>query len=183
MGFLRRAFAPRPRQEWPPLDGPITSWPGQLQLGANLRAVMLDAGRYVVEVVGEGSHQGTIEQAVGGRTIDGALEPDQIAILMPEPANPYDSNAVRVVFPNGGTVGYLSRENAVAYRPAIDRLAAVGKLVACRAAVRGGWDRGPGDRGNFGVKLHMGLPADVMAELEAEPETLIAPWDASKLND
>lgn len=177
MGFLRRVLGGTPTPIWPPA-GPITSWPPEpLKLTTEVSATLLDPGRHTVDVVGEGSHQGTLERVSGGRTENGALNRDHIALLLPEPSNPYDPNAVRVLIPTGGTVGYLSREDAVAYRPAIDRLAAVGKLLGCRASLSGGWDRGPGDRGSFGVRLFLDTPERVTAELEADPGNLRPTWE------
>jgi hypothetical protein len=53
----------------------------------------------------------------------------------------------------GKTVGYLSRENARVYR---DRMMDQGHpsiVTKCTATIRGGWDRGGGDIGYFGVWL------------------------------
>ena len=174
VGFLNRLRG-TPPQPWPP-PGPITSWPREpLKLTTEVTAVLLDPGRQTVDVVGEGSYQGTLERVAGGRTENGALNRDHFALLLPEPSNPYDPNAVRVLIPTGGTVGYLSRENAVAYRPAIERVAAVGKLLGCRASLSGGWDRGSDDRGSFGVRLFLEDPDHVMAEIESDPDNL-RPW-------
>ena len=129
MGFFGRK-KPAP-STWPPA-GPITTWPPEpLRLTTTVAAWEFDPPRQPLEVVGEGSFQGTLERVAQGRNEDGANVRDHAAVLMPEPTNPYDPNAVRVVIPSGGTIGYLSREDALAYRPVIDRLAAVGKLVAC----------------------------------------------------
>jgi hypothetical protein len=177
MGILRRlgGFG---GQKWPP-RGPITTWPGDtmpdhLDVSAYL---FPPVGRSVVDVVGEGFCQGTLEQIGGGKTIDGMRNRDHTALLIPEPANPYDQNAVRVVLVpstpgvSAGRIGYLSREDAVTYRPIIDRLAAGGQVMAARASLQGGWDRGPNDRGMIGVVLHMGTVADCQAELLKEPPT------------
>jgi len=77
----------------------------------------------------------------------------------------------------GGYVGYLSRDDAVAYRPLIDRLAAIGKVVACAASLSGGWDRGGDDRGSFGVLLHLSEPEAAMIELESDPSQLQPVWE------
>ena len=64
-----------------------------------------------------------------------------------------DPKAVRIEI-EGETVGYLSRENARDYRDALRR-AGHPRLAraTCKANIRGGWDRGPDDRGHFGVWL------------------------------
>ena len=72
MAFLRRMMgggqpaAPK----WPP-PGPITSWPGETFSGNMTAYEFPPVGRARVNVVGEGSYQGTLEQLGGGRTIDG----------------------------------------------------------------------------------------------------------------
>jgi HIRAN domain len=171
VSFLRRLVGGQ-HPTWPP-PGPIVNWPdGKVDIRGHLRIVTFDPARKTVDVVGEGSYQGSLERLAGARTIDGAREPDHIAILLPEPNNPYDPNAVRIVVVREGgdaaVIGYLSRGNAVAYRPVIDRLAADGKVAACRASISGGWDRGDGDRGSFGVRLSMGTPDELVAELDAD---------------
>lgn len=177
MGFLRR-LGGSGGQQWPP-RGPITYWPGDTISGRlDVSAYLFPpVGRSRVDVVGEGSYQGTLEQIGGGRTVDGMRNRDHTALLIPEPTNPYDPNAVRVILiPStpgvpAGRIGYLSREDAVAYRPIIDYLARWGKVMAARASLQGGWDRGRNDRGSIGVVLHMGTVADCQAELVKEPPT------------
>ncbi len=172
VSFLKRLFGITPTQStWPP-PGPITSWPvGELKGRLEADALLFEPARKTVNVVGEGSYQGSLERLAGGRTTDGPRDRDHTAILLPEPTNPYDPNAVRVAVltasGDGATIGYLSREDAVDYRPVIDRLAAEGKVAACRASIGGGWDRGSGVRGNFGVRLSMGTPDALMKELDA----------------
>jgi hypothetical protein len=175
VGFLRRVFG---GSGWP-ASGPITSWPGESidPTGMNL-LLMEPGGRARLDVVGESYYQGTLERIAGGRTIDGPRNPDHMAALIPQPANPYDRNAVRaVIVPTKrgeawGMVGHLSREDAVAYRPVIDAVAAVGHVVGCRAYLTGGWDRGGGDRGNIGVVLVLGTPRECADEAAARGVTI-----------
>jgi len=185
VSFLKRLFGgtSAPSTWWPP--GPITTWPvGDLKGKLEVELVLFEPARKTVNVVGEGSYQGSLERLAGGRTIDGPVNRDHSAILMPEPSNPYDPNAVRVVVltasAGGAMIGYLSREDAVAYRPVIDRLAAQGRLAACRASIGGGWDRGSGDRGNFGVRLSVGAPDALMKELD---EIAATSASASRLDE
>ena len=181
MKFLSR-FSPRvPKRR--STAGPITEWPTD-DFRGDVAFVTFDAdNRHTVNVVGEGAYQGTLERIGGGRTINGCRKRDHTVVLLPEPTNRYDSNAVRVAaIPFGGSaasglVGYLSREDAVAYRPRIDRLASVGRLVACAATLQGGWDRGGGDRGHIGVRLHIDSPAGALLELERDPDAMRPPWE------
>lgn len=53
------------------------------------------------------------------------------------------------------TVGYLSRKNAREYRKRLKKAGYQGITATCFAIIVGGWDRGGGDRGHFGVKLDL----------------------------
>jgi hypothetical protein len=183
-GLLERLLT-RSRPIWP-APGPITEWPVG-DFNAQISIVLFDADKpHAIDVVGESAYQGTLERIGGGRTVDGCRERDHTAVLLPEPSNRYDRNAVRVVaIPWGssqasGLVGYLSREDAVAYRPVIDRLAEVGRLAASAISLTGGWDRGGGDRGHIGVRLHIDTPTGLMKELESDPACLWPAWETPR---
>jgi hypothetical protein len=68
--------------------------------------------------------------------------------------NPYDSLAVRVEI-RGCIVGHLSRENAREYRRQLKKAGHPALTASCKALIVGGWDRGGGDRGHFGVRLDL----------------------------
>jgi hypothetical protein len=110
-------------------------------------------GDYFTDVVGESHYQPWIERVVGGRTGESA-EHYTDADLVLEDANPHDPKAVRVDV-HGGTVGYLSREDARAYRRWVTATHGRPMGATCPAVIVGGWDRGGGDRGHFGVKLDL----------------------------
>lgn len=103
--------------------------------------------------MGESNYQRALEAICGGRCRDG-WELKKQAELVLEDSNPHDSRAVRVDI-EGRTVGYLSRRFAKGFR---DRLA-LQKLpegpYSCPAIIVGGWDRGGGDVGHFGVRLDL----------------------------
>ena len=113
-------------------------------------------GMFACEVVGESHYQDAIEFVAGGRK----PEPARMKVtanLVCEHDNPHDKNAVRVDI-CGRTVGYLDRATAKSYRAQIEQQG-VGRLtLSADALIVGGWDRGNGDRGHFGVKLD--LPID-----------------------
>lgn len=169
MGFLKRLLGENSAPSWPP-PGPITSWPGDFRLASDLESLVLAQASHTVDVVGEASYRPALDLLAGGRTPDGATNADHTALLLPEPSNEHDPNAVRVFLITGSDgdaslVGYLSREDAVAYRPVIDHLAADGRLAVCRASIAGGWDRGQEDRGSFRVQLSLNTPAEILHEL------------------
>ena len=170
MGFLKNLFGGSP-QPWPP-PGPITTWPVSDKFDLQGDAFIFDRSLdRRVEVVGESYRQPGIEQVAGGRTRDGAKVADHTALLLPEPTNPDDPNAVRVfVIPSqGGTAmlaGYLTKgTDSIDYRPVIDRLAAMGRLTMCHASLQGGWDR----HISFGVVLWIESPWRLMADIDAAP--------------
>jgi len=58
-----------------------------------------------------------------------------------------------VVWIDEFVVGRLRREDAVHLSATIDEACARGGPVICKAVIRGGWDRGGGEIGLFGVAL------------------------------
>ncbi len=108
----------------------------------------------VVDVVGESAHQGELLALVGGRRTWGGAHRRELAQLVAERDNPFDPHAVAVLI-DGRIVGHLPRETARAYRPLIDRAIAAAGTATCLADIRGGWERGHGDVGRFGVVVHM----------------------------
>ena len=118
------------------------------------RRIWLDGpGSYSLAIVGESHYQPALEALCGGRTPDSAdlhLE----ACLVCEDTNPFDPQAVRIDI-GGQTVGYLSRHHAPAYRRQLEALGYRGCPAFCSAHVRGGWDRGGGECGYFGVWLDL----------------------------
>ena len=73
-----------------------------------------------LEVVGESRYQESLRSICN---VDPGVKVRQevTAVLVPEPANPYDSNAVSVQI-DGAVVGYLPRDVAAQYAPGLSRL-------------------------------------------------------------
>jgi hypothetical protein len=162
---------------------------------SKVKAAIFDRSSNTVEVVGESHRQDALERIGDGRGPDGVNISEHVAGLASEPSNPVDPQAVEVQV-NGWRVGYLSRQDARAYRPIIDRLTPQGLTMGCQATLVGGWDRGNGDAGSIGVKLHLGAPADLWAELDTmfgpeplppnlrpaptpEPVAVVTAWDGA----
>jgi hypothetical protein len=110
-------------------------------------------GHFAFEIVGESHYQRTLERLAGGRTRDG-VDVDATATLVLDSANPHDNMAVAVEI-DGAVVGYMSKRNAREYRDEIARWGSPGGTFLCSAVIVGGWDRGRGDHGHFGVKLDL----------------------------
>lgn len=110
-------------------------------------------GTYDVDVVGESHYQEALESICGGRTEDGVRLRVE-ASLVPEDDNPHDSKAVRVYIQDQ-PIGYLDRETARSFRAEMAEVGMTGVAAKCNAIIVGGWDRGGGDRGYFGVKIDL----------------------------
>lgn len=119
------------------------------------RQVRLNGGMRV-EVAGEASYRDAIQRVCGGPSRDG-VEFDCDAILVPEPGNPYDPNAIMVMV-GDELVGYLPRRSAIAYGPVARKLQNRGEVGVVGALIRGGWNRSTTDRGEYGVTLDMARP-------------------------
>ena len=110
-------------------------------------------GTYEIAVVGESHYQDALESICGERTEASAEKYCQAALIL-EDWNAQDNRAVRVDIQRQ-TVGYLSRELARVYRRRLAEAGHPDLVGICNAVIRGGWERGRGDRGHFGVWLDL----------------------------
>jgi hypothetical protein len=72
-----------------------------------------------------------------------------VAVLVPEPTNPHDANAISVQI-DGHLIGYLSRATAQEYLPGLKQLMSVhASHIGLRGVIVGGgyYDDGPGRLG------------------------------------
>jgi hypothetical protein len=111
-------------------------------------------GQFGFQVVGESHYQSDLARIAGGITAEG-VHHECAALLRLEPTNKYDPNAVEVLI-DGLRVGYIPAVQA----PEMCALFhSVGiSEVECKAVIQGGWDRGEGDTGEFGVRLNIVRP-------------------------
>lgn len=119
-------------------------------------------GDQYLEVVGESLRQEALLQLVGGPR-RGVTQKQVQAVLIPEPDNPVDSNAIGV-WVKGLQVGYIGREDARALYPGLAALIAAHpkRAVALNGLIRGMSLRHDGGTGMLGVHLnynpeHFGL--------------------------
>lgn len=111
------------------------------------------AGRRLVNVAGESHYQDALRELTGSDGRD-SVRRDFEAVLAPEPDNPFDRNAVKVLIADR-LVGYLPRDEASAYGPLLERLAQRGRRGACEAVAS---RRGGGGTANIGVVLRLPEP-------------------------
>jgi len=131
--------------------------------------VMFDQQRQDAElpIVGESYRQEQLARFVRTRGQRGVTHGNLTAVLQPEPTNPKDKNAIRILLRdaegNGAHVGYLGREDAKLYGPIVRYLSP--RLIQTRARLIGGWvDPVRGD-GSIGVLLNLGTPSEVAGEV------------------
>jgi len=108
-------------------------------------------GRETLEVVGESHYQDALWRCVGG---DGGerVRCQVQAVLVHEPENPHDGNAIAVLI-EGQVVGYLSREDAAVYLPGLRVLTERHECsIGLEGHIVGGGQRADG-RGMLGVFL------------------------------
>jgi hypothetical protein len=121
-----------------------------------VRLHLASAAKFNCEIVGEASYQQTLDALCGGKCEDGH-DFTATAQLCFQDDNPYDANAV-VVLINRKIVGYIPRSLAPLFRSEILRINPKELPVTCDAKIVGGWDRGDGDEGYYGVKLSIAEP-------------------------
>ena len=116
-----------------------------------MQAALIE-GHETLEVVGESQYQDNLWRLVGGRADPTEYVRAEItALLVAEPDNPYDANAVGVWI-DGLKVGHLSRRDAQLYQPGLLALQEKrGMPIALSGVIAGGGmrDDGPGRLGVF----------------------------------
>ena len=147
MGLLKRLFG----------AGPETSQYSERRVGAECKRT--------VAVVGEFYRAG-VAQLVR------RIECDEVtALLVPEPTNRHDPNAVKVLI-LGEHVGYLSRKHALDYQPALQLAAQHGEVLAVRANAH---KYGSGEYERHEVVMYLPTMKSLMRELEAAYASDVGP--------
>jgi hypothetical protein len=121
-------------------------------VGPELEPLLLPGGR-AVQVVGESYYQDALDAICGGKCEEGHQLMCR-AELRPEPDNDYDKRAVGV-YVDGRKVGHLSRADAKVRQSKLLALRSQGKRPMCGALISGGWFRGRGDEGHYGIRLDL----------------------------
>jgi hypothetical protein len=119
-------------------------------------------GNRDVGIVGTSHHQDVLLRIAGDELKRGE-HVGFTALVVPEPENPYDPNAIAVVADGLGPVGYFSRRDAVRYRAMAEELLRRRAIGVCEAFLTGGWD----DEASIGVKLEIEGPDDTAQQVRA----------------
>jgi hypothetical protein len=146
----------------------------------SLNACLVHAGG-LLGVVGEAYRQDALREVAAGTTdarafrdelVDyaaevAAKEPHRrwfMAVLVREPDNAHDPSAIAVHAAGGRRLGYLTREDARAYRQVFESLEKRGyEAAACPAMLNGG-EHGE----SYGVVLAISAPGYVLNDLTAD---------------
>lgn len=139
----------------PPISPPASRCAPPPLLAPTIPPALQGDGAFSLSVVGEAQYQNALNRICGGRTRDGH-NLQTLANLVLEDTNPHDPKAVQVAI-QGLTVGYLTRDKARRYRERIADLGQPSGEITCRALITGGWNRGGGDVGHYGVRLDVDL--------------------------
>lgn len=114
-----------------------------------------DDGRFSTDVVGESRYQSNLDEVAGPRTHDGVEKLLPAELVFEGVTHPTDPQAVAVLI-GGKPVGFLDRDESRDLRLYLHQeLGSCPPRANCQALVRGGWDRGPDDRGMYGVRLDL----------------------------
>jgi hypothetical protein len=118
-------------------------------------------GDSLVPAVGTSHYQEALSD-ITGRQRDEEVRIEKVAVLVPEPDNPYDPQAIAVRI-EGRLVGYLSREENPRWQDIVQTLAGHDHLAAAEALIAG---RGPGgETSNLGVFLRLPTPTEARAQV------------------
>jgi len=124
-------------------------------------------------VVGESYYQDALRATGQICSVGPEGRPTFTAVIVPEPDNPYDSNAIAVYSPEG-KVGHFSRDSALAYRELFAEVTRLGYHGgACEAYLTGG---APG-KPSLGGGRHLADPESCAAELRGKD------WEGDDLGE
>jgi hypothetical protein len=105
------------------------------------------------------------------RSEDGGVREWVTVVLLPEPSNKYDKNAVMVMATRGGParhVGYIPRDAAPAVQKACLQAEAIHKKVlACEGLIQGGFQLEDGRPAAYGIRLLLPLPRNMLNQMNA----------------
>lgn len=134
---------------WRWLFGSSGKWKPAASQGSKGGRVEWRDGSFPMDVVGEAHYQKELVHICGGHSRHGhEFEID--ALLIHEPDNPHDENAVAVRI-KGGLVGYLPRDQAARVTSQMRQDGI--RHATCGAKIVGGWRTNQHDEGHFGVRL------------------------------
>lgn len=122
-------------------------------------------GNYDVAAVGESRYQDALWAGASGYRSE-RVRVEATAMLVREPDNEHDPNAVAVYLAEGEKVAYLSQRDAADYAPPLDELARQDYVGACAAVIVGGGRHSDGREGFLGIWLDLAEADEVLLPAE-----------------
>jgi hypothetical protein len=120
-------------------------------------------GRRDLPIAGT-SHRQEVLSRIAGDALRRREHVAFTALIVPEPDNPHDANAIAVVAEGRGPIGYFGRRDALRYKEMAEELMARDAVGVCEAFLTGGWD----DEATIGVRLEIEGPEDTAQQVRAD---------------
>lgn len=168
MGFLRRLFGGQPAVTASAPPSIVVPPPPQVQRKP-IRTIEFTEQRddAWLDIVGEHAYETTLNEILAEHEPGEIPSVNREALVVTEPTNPWDPNAIAVhvirLSGDADIVGYLSRENAVSYSPVLHAIAP--GVIKAQAQVRGSWTGAGRTPMPPSVRLHLGSPGELAAEM------------------
>jgi len=152
------------------------------------REKVIGTGQIMTKVVGTSYRQNELSSLLPDHDGLGSVTKRCLALLVSEPTNPHDPNAIRVEI-ESIHVGYLDRTLASDFKIWLVANGYESIQSLCDGLIIGGFgavwtDEGIEiEEGNYGVRLDVALPGSVVAVTELDPlaEHVFAPMRQSKI--
>jgi hypothetical protein len=109
------------------------------------------------------SHRQPVLARIAGEALRKGEHVAFTALIVPEPDNPHDSNAIAVVAEGHGPIGYFARRDAVRYKAMAEELVRRDAIGVCEAFLTGGWD----GEATIGVRLEIEEPEGTAQQVRA----------------
>jgi hypothetical protein len=141
-------------------NNPVVQLP-KFKRGRNYDFSVVGGSDWLPIIKGESFYQDAFLQITGGYKRNGHATLVDV-ILVPEPTNEHDANAV-AAYVDGCKVGYLAREYAAALSPKMEcrRFRVDGRIV-------GGWRKNQYCRGYFGLEISLSMAENGQVGLQFE---------------
>jgi hypothetical protein len=109
------------------------------------------------------SHRQQILARIAGEALRKGEHVAFTALIVPEPDNPHDPNAIAVVADGQGPIGYFARRDALRYKAMAEELIRRNAIGVCEAFLTGGWN----DQATIGVRLEIEEPEGTAQQIRA----------------
>lgn len=109
------------------------------------------------------SHRQQVLARIAGESLRKGEHVAFTALIVPEPENPHDPNAISVTADGNGPIGYFARRDALRYKAMAQELIRRDAIGVCEAFLTGGVN----DRATIGVRLEIEEPEGTAQQVRA----------------